>query len=186
MLLGYDNAAKFFRRFDKLLMNNVTDAEFVERIRTSTLGGAEFEEALIATIQKQKTDRREEELSEELRRRKDFVPHIWAEHERAVPQPLYIVAIIGLAAFKHINLSDVILAIADLQQRLCAVQLFIRDEVSVSEQYRHIRRNSFGEVVAYIYRETFDHAFSLHAKTGAVIDEHLQPIVLHSVGLRLR
>ena len=96
-LLGYQNVAKALRKFDELLKGTITDEEFINRLRTSNIfSGHDLEKALTETAHQQMIDKREHDLTRELRFRKAFVPHGWIETElngRCQPRGMILMAI---------------------------------------------------------------------------------------------
>lgn len=156
-LLNLTNPNKALRRFDAFLDGGYDDEDLIARIRATTeFGGEEFDRILEEARHRQRCNQRERELADELRARREFVPHVYVDHENRVPRPIFAVAFAGGAhVFKILALPDHILAIEDLAQRRSAVEHFLTDYITNPPE-RNLLRSPFGNATRMLYRETYD------------------------------
>jgi len=177
-LLGYANAAKALRRYDAFVGGNVTDEEFAERIRAcDLLAGSALDEAMAHTAHVQRVNQREQCFIEELRKRNAFVPHVWFEHERSYPSPIFIVAMFGEEHFRKLDLPEEMQTIFLTGGWVFDVQSIIKDFIDSHPQHR-LLRGPFGKAVRVIIRDTYDHGFVYDITTLELIEErHTAPKV---------
>ncbi|MBS1562116.1 MAG: hypothetical protein JSS89_10960, partial [Bacteroidetes bacterium] len=104
-LLNATNPNTMLHRFDALMRGSMDNASLLAALRTSVLAGEEyaasFDAALSATEHQQRVDAEEGERMREMQARRDFVPHVWVEHERRVPEPIFVVVWFGVEPYKY-------------------------------------------------------------------------------------
>lgn len=170
-LLGYTNRSKALRRFDRFVAWNWFDESFAKRIRTCPqLAGDDLDLIRAELAQKERVDRKEQVRAETLRRRYNFVPHIWFEHERELPRPLFIVAQHGEEPFRRFDLPE-----GFTEDHPAALILFEIPTLLMkilSEQQDCIQLHGpFGKAVSAIYRDTYDHGYVFDLTTLECIGE---------------
>ncbi|MFN5876923.1 MAG: hypothetical protein ACK45E_11675, partial [Ignavibacteria bacterium] len=85
-LLQLANVNKTLRRYDALLAGGLHDHDLLDRIRRcEPLAGEHFDEVVDATRAHIERARREQLLAQELKRRREFTPHLWVIHENKIP-----------------------------------------------------------------------------------------------------
>lgn len=155
-LLKFNNSNKALRRFDAFLQGAYDDEELIARIRaTAEFGGEEFDRVLEVARHRQRCDQRERQLVNELHARREFMPHVYVDHENRIPNSIFVVALTGPRVFKILNLPDHILVIQDLAQRREAVRNFLAEYITTPPE-RNLLRSPFGKATRMLYRETYD------------------------------
>lgn len=171
-LLGYANAAKALRRYDAFVGGNITDEEFAGRIRScGILAGAGFDEALGHTAHIQLVNRKERLFTEELRKRNEFVPHVWFEHERSYPSPIFVVAMLGEEHFRKLDLPEEMQSFYLSAGWAFDVRSIVRDFIDSYPRHR-LLQGPFGKAVRCIIRDTYDHGFVYDIATLELIGEY--------------
>ncbi len=170
-LLGFSNPNKALRRYDAFLAGAFDDADMLSRLRScSLLAGDGFDQALAESIAKQELERRERALEQELKDRRSFVPHLYAEHEKRIPEhPFFAIAFLGINHFKRIDVPEEIMNIEDTGQRLLAVKEFIDNLVDAYMELR-VLGGPFGKVLRFLFRDTFDVAYVYDINERAYTD----------------
>lgn len=156
-ILGYKNSSKALRRFDAFVAGNYHDADMLQRLRASLLLNAEgFEESLAFSIAEQRREREERERCEELRARREFVPHLYAMHERNRPEhPFFAIAFLGINTFKRLDLPEQLHSCTDLQEFLQACREAI-NRVMSGRSRSLLLAGPFGKAIAFECRFTYD------------------------------
>ncbi|MBS1560225.1 MAG: helix-turn-helix domain-containing protein [Bacteroidetes bacterium] len=109
------------RSFVGVMMSDLSDGSFLATLRASALVGVNhadvFDAAHATTLHRMRAD-----ADEERRARRDFVPHLWIEHERWYTQPVIVVGWFGVEPYKKLDVpanlldadhpADVLLAVA--------------------------------------------------------------------------
>jgi len=158
-LLGYTNAAKALRRYDAFVSGMLDDEEFADRIRAcAQLAGSGFDEALARTAHMQRVNAREQLFVEELHKRYAFVPHVWFEHERSYPSPIFIVAMFGEEHFRRLDLPEEMQSFYLTAGWVFDVRSIVKDFIESHPEHR-LLRGPFGKAVRVIIRDTYDHGF---------------------------
>ena len=170
-LLGYSNPNKALKRYDAFLAGAYDDADILARLRAcNVLAGVGFEQALAESIAQQELERRERALAQELKDRQSFVPHLYAEHEKRIPEhPFFAIAFLGINHFKRIDVPEEIMQIEDAGQRLWAVKEFIDNLVDAYEELR-VLGGPFGKVLRFLFRDTYDVAYVYDINERAYTD----------------
>jgi hypothetical protein len=156
-ILGYKNSSKALRRFDAFVAGNYHDADMLQRLRASLLlCGEGFEEALAFSIAEQRREREERECCEELRARREFIPHLYAMHERNRPEhPFFAIAFLGINTFKRLDLPEQLHTCTDLQEFLHACREAI-NQVMSNHSRSLLLAGPFGKAIAFECRFTYD------------------------------
>lgn len=174
-LLGYKNSSKALRRYDRFVAWDWFDENFAQRIRACPqLAGEDFDLIRAHLAHKERADRKEVVRTEALRRRYSFKPHIWFEHERELPHPLFVVAQSGEEPFRRLELPEdftaqhptalVVFEIPSLLMKL------LRDQPNCRQLC-----GPFGKAVSAIYRDTYDHGYVFDLTTLECIGERHEP-----------
>ena len=192
--MGYTNLSKGYRRLDTLIRTGCIPSELLPKLAQAldtnlqTIGQA-LEET---SVQKR------EEI--ELRDRRSFRPHIFIKTSRSGPEVgnITMVALVGLAHFKHIQLP-----VGTTEKPMSNQLKTVREIIRWYYQEHNGRCLFFGEITGYTYRSTYDHAveFSIDGKliepfastslrgnpraTGAVFSGEIQAILARRVNLCL-
>ena len=170
-LLGYINAAKALRRYDAFVSGALDDEELANRIRACVqLAGSGFDEALAQTAHVQRVNRREQLFAEELRKRYAFVPHVWFEHERSYPSPIFVVAMFGEEHFRKLDLPEEMRSFYLTSGWVFDIRSIVKDFIECNPTHR-LLRGPFGRAVRVIIRDTYDHGFVYDVDTLELIEE---------------
>jgi hypothetical protein len=152
-------AALNIRRFDALKQGSVADVSLLAALRDSLLVGAAFsaafDAALAATQHQHHVDAREAAHVRELQARRDFVPHVWVEHERRVPQPFFVVAWLGIERYKRLDLPAAVLAADHPADVLLDVAAYLRC-VPQDPDAAVLMKGPFGRATHFCVRTTYD------------------------------
>lgn len=177
-LLGYANSAKALRRYDAFVSGALDDEDFANRIRACCLlAGSAFDVAMAHTAHVQRVNQREHLFAEELRKRNAFVPHVWFEHERSYPSPIFIVAMFGEEHFRKLDLPEEMQSFFLTGGWVFDVRSIIKDFIDSHPQHR-LLRGPFGKAVRVIIRDSYDHGFVYDIATLELIEErHIAPKV---------
>ncbi len=158
-LLNATNPNTTLLRFDALMRSSIDDASLLAALRTSVLVGEEyaaaFDASLAATEHQQRVDADESARVREMQARRDFVPHVWVEHERRVPEPIFVVAWLGIDLFKRMDLPAWAVAAEQEVDRLLDVARFLRD-VPTDPSMRTLMKGPFGRATHFHFRTTYD------------------------------
>lgn len=172
-LLGYTNAAKALRRYDAFVSGALDNEELADRIRACVqLAGSGFDEALAQTAHVQRVNHREQLFAEELRKRNAFVPHVWFEHERSYPSPIFVVAMFGEEHFRKLDLPEEMQSFYLTAGWVFDVRSIVKDFIASNSNHR-LLRGPFGRAVRVIIRDTYDHGFVYDVDTLELIEERI-------------
>jgi hypothetical protein len=167
-LLHISNANKALRRYDALLRGNLSDADLIERIRACPLlAGEHFDEALEETRRYVDASRKERLLADELRARAAFTPHLWVVPENKIPSPIFVVAMLGVATFKRVEIPEEIASLSNTGDILIALGSILKERCSD----RAYMASPFGRAVQVLYRDTYDHSYVYDIEQQCWIDE---------------
>lgn len=171
-LLHYANSAKALRRYDAFVGGEIADEAFADRIRACPLlAGAEFDLALANTAHMQRANTRELLMQQELRKRIKFVPHVWFEHERKYPSPIFVVAMFGEEHFRKLDLPEEMQSFYLTAGWVFDVRSIVKDFIESNPNHR-LLRGPFGRAVRVIIRDTYDHGFVYDFDTLELIGEY--------------
>lgn len=190
--LGYANVSRALRNYDAFCEGSLEQHDLLHRLmQCKELAGEEFDVAMRLSRERIERDTKEAALAAKLRQEQEIeearihhIPHLWIEHERSRPSPIFVLAFCGLKTFKVLDLPDVILDITNHERRLEAVQEFVK-EASERLHGKIPLRGPFGYAISALFRDTYDHSFviSLH---GEVIGERHKAPPMPMVTLRLK
>jgi hypothetical protein len=167
-LLHISNANKALRRYDALLRGNLSDADLIERIRACPLlAGEHFDEALEETRRYVDASRKERLLADELRARAAFTPHLWVVPENKIPSPIFVVAMLGVATFKRVEIPEEIASLSNTGDILIALGSMLKERC----RDRAYMASPFGRAVQVLYRDTYDHSYVYDIEQQCWIDE---------------
>jgi hypothetical protein len=167
-LLHISNANKALRRYDALLRGNLSDADLIERIRACPLlAGEHFDEALEETRRYVDASRKERLLADELRARAAFTPHLWVVPENKIPSPIFVVAMLGVATFKRVEIPEEIASLSNTGDILIALGSMLKERC----KDRAYMASPFGRAVQVLYRDTYDHSYVYDIEQQCWIDE---------------
>ena len=189
-LLHYANSAKALRRYDAFVGGEIADEAFADRIRACPLlAGAEFDLALANTAHMQRANTRELLMQRELRKRITFVPHVWFEHERKYPSPIFVVAMFGEEHFRKLDLPEEMQSFYLTAGWVFDVRSIVKDFIESNPNHR-LLRGPFGRAVRVIIRDTYDHGFVYDVDTLELIEERFSAPktgrIVTSVGRRVK
>jgi len=157
-ILGYNNTAKALRRLDKLLAGELTDKEFINKMRASTqFSGAKLEEAIRKTERQCEINKHEQEMTRELQFKRAFVPHGWIETElngRREPRGMILMAI---RREKMIHLPSELLRDTG-KQHIGRVGKYF-EELCTDPKSKINNSGIFGDPVRILYRNEFDSSY---------------------------
>ncbi|MBU3679808.1 MAG: hypothetical protein FGM32_09420 [Candidatus Kapabacteria bacterium] len=182
-LLGFSNSAKALRRYDRLLQGGLEDVDLVARIRACPLlAGERFDEVLEDTRRFIEASRREKALAAELRARAEFVPHLWVIHERSIPSPIFVVAMLGVDTFKRVELPEKIAAQTSTGQQLVDIAAMLNEGL----RDKAYLCSPFGRPTHVLFRDTFDHAYVYDVQERRFTGEHHEPIRVGRALLKIK
>ena len=153
LAMGYANTGKGQRRLDHVMEGQITEAVFMEKLRKAlSAGEEEFKAVVEATHAENCAEAERREAAIEAANRAAFQPHIYLEHERKMPSPIFVVAITGIERWKHIALP------ADIADWPECKQIRHVKNVILEHQLKEDRddRTPFGKVTGYAYLKTYD------------------------------
>lgn len=167
-LLHISNANKALRRYDALLRGDLSDADLIERIRACPLlAGEHFDEALEETRRYVDASRKERLLADELRARAAFTPHLWVVPENKIPSPIFVVAMLGVATLKRVEIPEEIASLSNPGDILIAMGSMLKERCND----RAYMASPFGRAVQVLYRDTYDHSYVYDIEQQCWIDE---------------
>lgn len=170
-LLGYANQTKALRRYDTFVGGSIDDELLANRIRACPeLAGQDFDVVLAHTAHMQHVNRREQMFNEELRKRHAFVPHVWFEHERKYPSPIFVVAMFGEEHFRKLDLPEEMQSFYLTAGWVFDVRSIVKDFIESNSTHR-LLQGPFGRAVRVIIRDTYDHGFVYDVDTLELIEE---------------
>jgi len=158
-ILRATNANTALRSFDDLMMGYAFDDSFLATLRASDLVGhdhvGDFDAARATTLHRLRVDADEAVRAAAMRARRDVVPHVWVEHERWYPQPVFVVAWFGVEPFKKLDLPSAVLAADHPADVLLAVAAYLRC-VRQDPAAAVLMKGPFGRATHFYFRTTYD------------------------------
>lgn len=171
--LGYANVSGALRNYDEFCEGDFRKSDLLNRLsRCEELAGEEFNLALQAS--RDRITRAFEQETEEARR--NHIPHLWYEHVRTIPSPIFVVAIFGISTFKVIPIPKAILELSDHAQRLERVRAFVKRISELTGDKRPSALGGpFGHATAALYRDTYDHSFVISLQGDVIGEREVAP-----------
>jgi hypothetical protein len=164
-LLGFKNITKGIRRFDAFVADGVDSPGMLDRL-PSALGvpAATVHAAYEQMLDQIRTEAEAQRSAHLERLRIEFRPHVRVKTERAVPSPLYIVAMTGGPdRWLRISLPEEVTALPEHSQI---------EQVAEIIQQHHAKHKGwagpFGSIIGYYYRSEFERAIEFSV-TGQVV-----------------
>ena len=144
--LGYHDLGKAHRVLDDALTTGTVPAH----MRTHLADALEVDDAVLdpvmtATLRQQRDEARARTLDRERAYEARFRPHLRAETELMVPQPIFIAALMTTARLRHVELSDETWS-ANPERRDQLVKKAIQNHYR--EHHGHVP--AFGIIVGYV------------------------------------
>lgn len=171
-LLQLANVNKTLRRYDALLAGGLHDLDLLDRIRRcEPLAGEHFDEVVETTRAHNERARREQLLAAELKRRREFTPHLWVIHENKIPSPIFPVAMFGIDTFKRVEIPEHILGIEHMGPRLIDMASWLIENLRNARYLTSL----FGRPTQIVYRDTYDHSYVFDVATRCWVDELHEP-----------
>jgi len=156
--MGYSDRGKAFRVFDAcLLRGRADDPIFRERLAAALkVTSQQLNEALKQAYLKWAERQAEEQLTVEISQQASFIPHLWAEAERKVPSPIFVVAMCGERRFRETPLPP------DLNERSFEQQKAL--VVAAALAFRRSMNGCagpFGRITGFEYRYAYGHCWKI-------------------------
>ncbi|MFN5377178.1 MAG: hypothetical protein ACK5BQ_00220 [Ignavibacteria bacterium] len=171
-LLQLANVNKTLRRYDALLAGGLHDQDLLDRIRRcEPLAGACLDEVVDATRAHIERARREQLLAQELKRRREFTPHLWVIHENKIPSPIFPVAMFGIDTFKRVEIPQQLVDTEHVGQRLIDMASWLIENLRDPRYLTSL----FGRPTQVLYRDTYDHSYVFDVATRCWVDELHEP-----------
>jgi hypothetical protein len=117
---------------------------------------AELREAVKQAGQREKEMADKTAAEEEDRARASFEPHLWVIGDRKTPSPIFVVAICGPDRFLRVPLPEGIATLSDEEQGAIVSRIASQHFVDSAGS-----AGSFGKIVGFIYRQTFETGWTL-------------------------
>lgn len=167
-ILGFTNSNKALRRFDAVLSGNVSDVDFIKRLRNSSyFGGPGLESALQGTIRKQVIDEQERNLTNELRHRRAFCRHGWIETELKGANPPRGMICMAIPKTKYIHIPDEVFR--NRRGNILSIVGKYFNQLIDDQESKVNQCTIFGEPVRILFRDSFDHCHVFDIKRRSFV-----------------
>lgn len=151
--VGYHDLAKGLKMLDDLMAGKALGYRHTPMRHLPEVLGIPpeaFAEALEKWYELQRIAWEDELAERGYYNERTFQPHLWLRTSRQTPQPIFVAALVGEAAFKHVRLPKKAVG-PQGEVDFALVGLVIRDHFRRKKGTTHV----FGEIVSYILKRSY-------------------------------